>query len=251
MDRQASDLHAQTPGLNRSAVARYIQLATLFRRRIEIGYWSVGEQIPTVEQLAEECAVARATIRQALGLLEQDGLIERYRAKGTFVKKRPQEQLWCEVEGDFSSLLNARPGGRIEVLLEEKVERPALIPHMIGELTGAYRHFRRLHYRDDAPYLLADVYLAEELAKALPRNSFTSRTALRLAASVPGIEISDARQTLTIGSADLGTAEILGISLNAPIALVNRSAVSQDGSLVLVSLGIYRGDVVRFDVKLK
>ena len=59
--------------------------------------WAVGQQIPTVEELAAECGVARATIRQALDLLEGEGLIERYRAKGTFVRERAHEQLWCEV----------------------------------------------------------------------------------------------------------------------------------------------------------
>ena len=57
---------AATIDLNRSAVSRYIQLATLFRRRIEQGVWRTGEQIPTVDDLAAECGVARATIRQAL-----------------------------------------------------------------------------------------------------------------------------------------------------------------------------------------
>ena len=38
--------------LDRSVVARYIQLASLFRRRIQAGQWQVGEQIPTVEELA-------------------------------------------------------------------------------------------------------------------------------------------------------------------------------------------------------
>ena len=60
--------------LSRSAVARYIQLATLFRSRIMSGQWAAGGQIPTIEQLMAECGVARATIRQALGLLEDEGL---------------------------------------------------------------------------------------------------------------------------------------------------------------------------------
>ena len=32
--------------LNQSAVSRYLQLATLFRRRVETGEWAVGEQFP-------------------------------------------------------------------------------------------------------------------------------------------------------------------------------------------------------------
>ena len=33
--------------VSRSAVSRYLQLASLFRRRIEAGEWQVGQQIPT------------------------------------------------------------------------------------------------------------------------------------------------------------------------------------------------------------
>lgn len=35
----------------RSSVARYIQLASLFRKKIESGEWELGAQIPTVEML--------------------------------------------------------------------------------------------------------------------------------------------------------------------------------------------------------
>jgi GntR family transcriptional regulator len=83
--------------LNRSAVPRHIQLTTLFRHRIEQGTWKTGQQIPTVDELAAECGVARATIRQAMDQLETEGLIERFRAKGTFVRQAPRERLWCEV----------------------------------------------------------------------------------------------------------------------------------------------------------
>uniref|UniRef100_UPI0013D7DADF UTRA domain-containing protein n=1 Tax=Acinetobacter nosocomialis TaxID=106654 RepID=UPI0013D7DADF len=68
---------------------------------------------------------------------------------------------------------------------------------------------------------------------------------------VPGLEIRDARQTLTIGTADVETAEALSLSLNAPVALVHRRAVDADGVCVLVAEGVYRGDVVRFDIKLR
>ena len=64
-------------------------------------------------------------------------------------------------------------------------------------------------------------------------------------------KIKDARQTLTIGSADVETAERLDTALNAPIAIVHRSVVDQAGCLVFTGEGIYRGDAVRIDMKLK
>jgi GntR family transcriptional regulator len=74
---------------------------------------------------------------------------------------------------------------------------------------------------------------------------------LRLAASLPGVTIIDARQTLTVGAADVETADQLQIPLNAPVVHINRSAVDQKGNLVLVANGIYRGDVIRVDFKLR
>ena len=107
--------------LGRSAVALYIQLATLFRRRIEQGQWAAGSQIPTLEELMAEHGVARATIRQALGLLESEGLISRHRAKGTFVNDRARVELRLDVTTDLRAMLNSREGATIEVLSESLV----------------------------------------------------------------------------------------------------------------------------------
>jgi DNA-binding transcriptional MocR family regulator len=74
MSPQHTDANTAALDLNRSAVARYIQLASLFRRRIDAGQWPPKQQIPTVDELAAECGVARATIRRALDMLGKRGL---------------------------------------------------------------------------------------------------------------------------------------------------------------------------------
>jgi GntR family transcriptional regulator len=241
----------QATNLNRSAVSRYIQLSTLFRRRIESGQWRFGAQIPTVDELALEFGVARATIRQALGLLEAEGLIDRFRAKGTFVRIETQERLWCEVETNWSGMLRSRSGADIEVLSQELTKMAPLPPHKAGKLAPKYLHLRRLHSRGGSAFLIADVYVEEGLSKKIPRSAYGSQTALSLVANLKGVTISDSRQTLTIGSADVDTAEHLGIPLNAPVAHVQRSVSDDNARIILISNGIYRGDVVRLDIKLK
>jgi GntR family transcriptional regulator len=244
------DMPRSTIQLGRSNVARYIQLATLFKRRIESGVWPTGSQIPTIDELVVECGVARATVRQALGLLEEEGLLARYRAKGTFVLEKPREGLWCEVTTDWQGLLISRADATIKVIGDHIVERPPHVPHPIGELCKSYRHLRRQHWRNNQPFLIADVYIDAALAKKLPKTAFTTQTAMRMAASLPGVEVTDARQTLTVGGADLETAEALEVALNAPVAHVHRSVVDQHQRLVLIASGIYRGDVIKVDVKL-
>ncbi|WP_426959321.1 GntR family transcriptional regulator [Muricoccus radiodurans] len=237
--------------LSRSAVSRYIQLATLFRHRIATGAWKLGQQIPTVDDLAAECGVARATIRQALDQLEAEGLIERFRAKGTFVRATPRGGLWCEVETDWSGLLRSREGAEIEILGDTPGLAGEVVPESIGTPAPRYRHLRRRHWRDGQPFLLADVYLDERLSPLITEADLRSKTALNLVSHLPGVKIAEARQTLTIGAADVETASALHLPLNAPVAHVHRAAADADGVLILVADGIYRGDVVRLDIKLK
>lgn len=234
-----------------TGIPRYLQLSTLFRRMIASGEWQVGAQIPTVEELAAEYGVARATVRQALGILNNEGLIERYRAKGTFVTYRPQEQLWCEVETDWSGLLRSRSGSTIELLSEETGHQPPNIIQSDGERARSYRRFRRRHWREGKPFLLADTYLDEALCKRVSREDLVTKTALSLVADIRGLKIGGASQTLTIGAADVLTAKWLQVPLNVPVAYVHRAVISDSGRLVMVSDGTYRGDVVRLDMKLR
>ncbi len=236
--------------LRKSAVARYLQLAALFRRRIETNEWPIDSRIPTVEELAKECGVANMTIRQALGLLEQEGLIERFRAKGTFVRKSNRRDLWCEVQTDWNGLLMSRDNAHIELLSKETGAKPTDYPSGYSTLAPSYLHLRRRHSREGECFLLADVFIDERLAHKIDAEDFTSKTSMRLIADIPGLKIVDARQVLTIGSADPEVSGLLGVPLGDPIAYVQRVAVAEDGTIALVANGIYRGDMVRVEIKL-
>jgi len=242
-DSKASDLR------NRG-VSRYMQLATLFRRRIETGVWDIGTRIPTVSELAVACDVARETIRQALDILEDEGLIRRYRAKGTFVTAAPREQLWCNLRTDFFGLLQAREGAQIEVLAEDrKVQIPARLE--LGVPDKHYRRLLRRHWRNEQPYMIAEVFISERWANEIPRAAFASKTALKLVADIHGLEITDVQQIMTINVADMEASESLRLPLNAPVAQIERYALDGKGALVLFARNIYRGDVVRLNITSK
>src|SRR3954467_8690197 len=202
---KAAERKGPAVDLDRSVIARYIQLASLFRRRIEAGDWPVAEQTPTVDDLAIECGVARATIRKALDMLEAEGLIDRYRAKGTFVRQRPRQQLWCEVATDWSGLLAARDDAVIEVLSDQRGTQPPDVPHPIGVLAPSYRRLTRRHARHGAPFLLARLYIDERLSARRAKKDLQWKTALKLMADIAGLKIKDAPQTLPIGTADVET----------------------------------------------
>ncbi len=237
--------------LQKSSVSRYIQLASLFRQRIESGVWDVGERIPTVKELAEQCGVATLTIRQALDIIEGEGLIERFRAKGTFVRERPSRDLWCEVRTDWSGMLIARQNAKIEILSDEPDAPLPKYEGDIGNPAPAYRHLRRRHLRDGAAFLLADVYVDMRVSASIDDKDYATLTAMRLVADIPGQTIEDATQIVTIGSADLETANHLNLSIGDPVAKVQRIAVNQHGDIILLANGIYRGDQMKIEMKLR
>jgi GntR family transcriptional regulator len=67
--------------------SRYGKLALALRDRVLQGEWLPGEPIAAEAELAHVYGVALGTIRQAIALLVQDGLLQRRQGKGTFVTK--------------------------------------------------------------------------------------------------------------------------------------------------------------------
>jgi GntR family transcriptional regulator len=72
---------APTPG-----VSRYAWLAADLRARILKGEWEPGQALAAETELARLYGVALGTMRQAIALLADEGLLERRHGKGTFVK---------------------------------------------------------------------------------------------------------------------------------------------------------------------
>jgi len=64
---------------------KYLAIAYAVRNRIADGTYRAGQQLPASAALAKEHGVALMTVRQALGILQQEGVIEARHGAGTFV----------------------------------------------------------------------------------------------------------------------------------------------------------------------
>lgn len=61
----------------------YVQLAGILRERIRAG--EIGPRVPSITKLAEEAEVSPATVKRALKILRDEGVIVTVRGRGTFV----------------------------------------------------------------------------------------------------------------------------------------------------------------------
>ena len=65
----------------------YAQLADLIRTDITKGKLKKGDMLPTEKELGDSYNVSRITVRGALSILAEEGLIYRKKGRGTIVKQ--------------------------------------------------------------------------------------------------------------------------------------------------------------------
>jgi len=226
-----------------SQVPLYIQLATALRRCIEIGHWAPGEKIATLEELQEEFGVARVTARQAVELLEKDGLVRRQQGKGTFVSQAIEDRHWLKLDASWSSLIGTIKGNVPKFLPTFTPVKPPHLRPEEGRLAEHYVFLRSVQSRVGRAYSVVSLHLAKEIFDRAPEQ-FRKQAALPVVAAMKDVAISAAHQTLIIGSADPETAGLLKLPLNAPIAEAHCVVTDAHGIAIYVADIIYRGDCI-------
>jgi GntR family transcriptional regulator len=76
-------------------------------RLISGGNWRPGERLPSEPKLARDLGVSRATLRDALRSLEEDGFVTRAHGAGTFVTFRPRLRNNLDVNFGVTQLIRA------------------------------------------------------------------------------------------------------------------------------------------------
>lgn len=69
-----------------SSTPLYVQLADLLRKKIATGEIKIGDKLPSESEMIKEYNLGRLTVRDALSILANEGLIEKHHGKGTFCK---------------------------------------------------------------------------------------------------------------------------------------------------------------------
>lgn len=244
---QRQTAHRRIETFDRSPIPLYIQVATLLRNRIAEGKFQAGQQIPTLEALEQEFAVARVTVRQAIELLEKEGVVQRRRGRGTFVTPRLTERRWLHLATDIDSLAGSIDEHVPRFLMTR--EATPFLRSGEGQLAGAYQYLLSVQYRGGEPFAVASVYVERAIYERCPRD-FCTRAALPLLLRLQRDEMEHAQLTVLVGSADVETSERLRIPLNSPTAEAHFFVRNRQGIVCYVADVVYRGDCVRFDIDL-
>ncbi len=234
-------------GLDRSSpVPLYFQVAGQLERAIVDGSLAPGDRILNEIELAGQLGLSRPTLRQAIQVLVDKGMVVRKRGVGTQVVgskiRRP-----FELTSLHDDLVRSGQPQLTQVLAcdviqaDDEVSRELQVP--VGDAVWSLRRLR--HVRDE-PFALMHNYLPVDVVDL--RSADLASEGLYALLRRAGVHLRVANQRIGARRADAREARLLAERRGAPLVTMNRTAFDDAGRAVEYGDHVYRAD--RYTVEL-
>jgi GntR family transcriptional regulator len=223
---------------------RYRSIADDLRRRVSAGEFAAGRTLPSESELSGSYEASRVTIRKALEVLRNEGLVESRQGFGWFAAVDPLRQALGRL-GTIEAQL-AASGVRSErrILDFRFVAAPARVRAILG--ADEVLEVRRLNLADGAPFARVTVWCPSALGAQLSRAQVEASSFYELL-EVP---LGGAVQTIGAALADPVDAELLEVPVGSPVLRCHRTTSDQRGRPVLHSEHVFPAHRTEFEVDL-
>lgn len=210
---------------------RFAAIAHDLRERIALGEYSQLSHLESEAELGARYAVSRPTVRRALELLRDEGIVESRPGAGWFVTGAAYHQRLAL--GTFRHAPSAMrdAGGDVARTVVDFAFRPA--PAAIASLLGLARHDSVLAAQSvrtvDGEFLdVAHEWVPAAFAGGISRDT-AADPGIWATLGRSGRHVATVHQTITAGLASAADAELLHTSPGVPLLLVRRVASDADG----------------------
>lgn len=232
-----------------TVIPLYHQLADLLRSKISSGEYALGQQLPSERELMSTYEISRNTVRDAIDVLVQEGLVERDHGRGTFVAL-PKLKLGLTRMTSFSEDMrerNLRPASQL--LNSEVIFPPDAVAARLQALPGEkVLYLKRLRLADDLPMAINISYFTLTQFPDLAKENFQDESAYWILEHKYQVRLSHAEQTMRACSATQNQAELLKIAKGDPILVIEGVAFNCDSVPIEFMTQIYRGDRYVFSI---
>jgi GntR family transcriptional regulator len=221
---------------------RYQEIAEVLRERLADA--PVGSVLASESEMSAEFEASRVTIRRALELVRDDGLIAARQGFGWYVAGEPVRQS-LETLGTIESQVEGL--GKIserkiaEFAFEDAPERVRKVLEVAHVL-----RVKRVNLADGEPFAVVTVWCPADLAATLSRRDVERRPFYELL----DIKLRGATQTIGADLASGADAALLGVPEGAPLLRCQRTTTDQAGRAVLLSEHLFPAHRTEFVVDL-
>jgi GntR family transcriptional regulator len=215
--------------------------------------YGLGEQIPSETELAKMFNVTRMTVRQAISLLIQEGLLTRKRGAGTFVTDDPNliGRFSLDFTGFMDELFYQVSKSKTLSAKIEKVKTPKIVKEKLNTEEEEVIKIERVRTLDERIFAYTINYLPVNVGRQIDEQMLYEKPLLKILEVDLGIEFDEAFQTIEASFSDQYVSEKLDIPSGSPILFVERIMYDKKKRPFELVQTSYRGDIYKYVVRLK
>lgn len=223
---------------------KYVVIAAALREKITSEALNPHTLLPSERELGEAHGVSRMTARQALSLLENEGLVYRRPPRGTFVAE-PRVLFHVGSFTDEIIRVGRKPAAQL-IWAERRVPEPSVLD-AFGSGTEEVHALQRLRFADGEPIALETTYFPLHRTPGLLEQQLDG-SLWELLRDQYGVTGEHARARLRSVVIDDASCAHLQIRAASAGILLTRWAYDTDGACFEFAQDIYRADRAEFEV---
>jgi len=228
----------------------YQQIKEIIKRRIADGVYGPTEKIPSESEFVKEFGVSRLTIRQAIGIMVQEGLLVSKRGAGSFVTTdrmtlKNLSRRFCAAIEDLSYHREKLKTLHAEMALV----RPSPVIRQklnLGKEEEKVVEVTRVRYAEGTSTVVIRSYLALKYGQRLDEKRLKKALIMELLETDAGIVLKRVHQSMEATFAEKNVANLLGIPSGSPLLKVERVMMAAKGKPIVVSISWFRGDIFKY-----
>jgi GntR family transcriptional regulator len=233
--------------LSAGPVPKYYQLAEILRGQIIEGQLAPGDQLPTEDVLCQTYNVSRGTVREAVRVLVNDGLIRREQGRGTFVAAPRQPAATFFTLSSFEEDMRRQERQPTSQVLTAEIIPAAteVASHLEIPVDEPVIHIARLQLAEGQPVVHEARYLAQSLCPDLLNDDLESTSIHWLLIQKHGIPLVRMTHTVEAGSLSQAQSELLQAEPGATVFFVDRLTYTEKNGQKIPAVwyqAIYRED---------
>jgi GntR family transcriptional regulator len=226
-----------------SPLPLWAQVLDDLRRRIAAGEFSEG--FPPDRELMADYDVSRHTAREAVRRLQDTGVVERERGRGTFVREPDIEQSMGPLYSLFRSIESQGFAQRSEVLAFE-LRTDAVAADRLGlNIREKVVYLQRLRFANDVAIAIDESWLPASIARKLLKVDFEYAALYEELERVANIRPNAGWERIRPVLPSDAECTLLGIDNVKPVFLVER-VTDADGTPLESRRTVIRGDRYAF-----
>lgn len=227
------------------STSKYEIIASDLAKKIKYKIYEPGSFLPSENQLTDLYGTSRETIRKVLKMMQELGLIQKIRGKGSLVLDLGRYSFPISGLTSFKEL-NRSLGMNAETILLENSEKFFPSTFMGKRIAPEDAIFlKRLRKIDGEPAVVDVDYLIKKLVPSIS-NQVAQDSIYDYLENKLSLKISYATKVITVEKADESIAKTLNLAQNSNVVIVRSMVYLDDTSLLQLTISYHRPDKFEF-----